>query len=240
MLPNSNLTALDFVERLDSLHTTDEIWRAFADFAAPYGFEYSGYMDLPAPGERLEDTLICHRAPPDWLNRYLKNNYIVKDPLALHLTKTALPYTLEDVMSSAHYDADQRRILHERTEFGIKSTFHVPLRSPRNGPAMIGVAGENAALEPSQKSDLVFVSLCTHLRLRPPLPFGEPLPHLTDRERECLHLVACGKSDQQIGETLKISDKTANFHIESAKRKYKVSSRTLAAIMAAKAGVIKV
>ena len=240
MIPSSSLTALDFVQRLDSLETNAEIWRAFVAFVAKYGFEYSAYIDLPAPGERLQDTIICHSAPAAWLEHYLRNNYVVNDPLALHLTKTALPYTLGDVMASTHYPAGQRRILHERMEFGIKGTFNVPLRSPRNGPAMIGVGGNNTSLGPSEKADIVYVALCTHLRLRPPVPHGQPLPHLTDRERECLHLVALGKSDQQIGEALKISDKTANFHIESAKRKYRVSSRTLAAIMAAKAGVIRI
>ena len=154
------------------------------------------------------------------------------------------------VLSYADLTRQARRTAAELAAAGVRRGDRVGVRVPSGTldlyVAILGVMHAGAAYvpvdvdDPPERADLVFASLYTNLRLRPPLPHGAPLPHLTDRERECLHLVALGKSDQQIGETLKISDKTANFHIESAKRKFQVSSRTLAAIMAAKAGVIRI
>ena len=235
---NRNLKALEVCGSLDRLEAKNDIWASFASFVLPYGFEYSGYMDLPGPGERLEENIICNSLPKNWLDRYLRNNYIVNDPLALHLARIALPYTLNDVWDCPDYGRTQRQILHELSEFGITAILNVPLRSPRNGPAMICLAGTNSAL--SEYTDLVAAALYDDLRLRPPYLQQMQPPCLTDREKECLQFVALGKSDREIGEALKISDKTANFHIESVKRKYSVSSRTLAAFMAAKAGVIHV
>jgi DNA-binding CsgD family transcriptional regulator len=240
MVTKPNLKVLDFAERLDSLKSKNAIWEAFVSFVAPYGFQYAGYVDLPGPGERLQDAMVCNSPLTDWFRHYLRNNYIVNDPIVLHRSKTALPYTMDEVLACPDYGASQKRILHELMEFGIKATINIPLRSPRNGLAMIGLASKNSGLSPDQRADLVLGALSTSLRLRPPFPDGAPLPHLTDRERECLQLVALGRSDQEIGEALKISEKTVNFHIESAKRKYAVSSRTSAAVMAAKAGVIRV
>ena len=48
---------------------------------------------------------------------------------------------------------------------------------------------------------------------------------LTTRQRDCLVLVARGKSDRQIGEVLGISDQTVHKHIEAAKKHYAVSTR---------------
>jgi LuxR family quorum-sensing system transcriptional regulator CciR len=50
-------------------------------------------------------------------------------------------------------------------------------------------------------------------------------PHLTPRQRDCVALVAQGKSDWEIGRLLGISDSTVHKHIEDAKRRFGVSTR---------------
>ena len=65
--------------------------------------------------------------------------------------------------------------------------------------------------------------------------FG-PLPRLSKREQEVLYWAAVGKSDREIGIILSISKKTANMHIENAKRKYGVRTRTQLVFEAGKMG----
>jgi DNA-binding CsgD family transcriptional regulator len=233
-------TVVDFAASLSLLGTKQDVWRAFADFAGQYGFRYAGYWDVPGPGERLEDNLICGSSLQEWHAHYCRNNYILSDPLVLHVSRTALPYTLQDALSCPDYTAEQRRVRDEAAEFGVKASFFIPLRSPRNGPSLISLGGEvPLQLHPSERADLHLAAICTDACLRPMAPKHDAaLPVLTDRERECLQWVAMGKSDHDIAEILRISDKTVNFHIESVKRKYSVSSRNLAASMAVRAGVI--
>jgi len=50
-------------------------------------------------------------------------------------------------------------------------------------------------------------------------------PQLTPRQRDCVVLVAQGKSDWEIGQLLGISDSTVHKHIEDAKRRFCVSTR---------------
>jgi len=50
-------------------------------------------------------------------------------------------------------------------------------------------------------------------------------PQLTPRQRDCVVLVAQGKSDWEIGQVLGISDSTVHKHIEDAKRRFSVSTR---------------
>lgn len=55
---------------------------------------------------------------------------------------------------------------------------------------------------------------------------------LTPRERECLVLVARGKSDWAIGRILGISERTVHNLVERAKRRLGVSGRTQAVVRA--------
>jgi LuxR family quorum-sensing system transcriptional regulator CciR len=50
-------------------------------------------------------------------------------------------------------------------------------------------------------------------------------PQLTPRQRDCVVLVAQGKSDWEVGQLLGISDSTVHKHIEDAKRRFCVSTR---------------
>jgi len=59
---------------------------------------------------------------------------------------------------------------------------------------------------------------------------------LSAREREVLALVADGRTNREIGEALFISTKTASVHVTHILDKLGVSSRTEAALLAARAG----
>ena len=66
----------------------------------------------------------------------------------------------------------------------------------------------------------------------PPDPWG-----LSAREREVLGLVADGRTNREIGDALFISTKTASVHMTHILTKLDVSSRTEAALLAARAGI---
>lgn len=62
-----------------------------------------------------------------------------------------------------------------------------------------------------------------------------PAISLTSREAEIARWMAAGKSDWEIGQILRISSKTVNFHAENIKRKCGVATR-VQAIMALMGG----
>jgi DNA-binding NarL/FixJ family response regulator len=71
--------------------------------------------------------------------------------------------------------------------------------------------------------------------LRPP-PSPNTFPELTDRERELLHYIARGDTNERIAEILAISLKTVRNHVSSIFNKLRVADRTQAAIRAREAG----
>jgi DNA-binding NarL/FixJ family response regulator len=68
-------------------------------------------------------------------------------------------------------------------------------------------------------------------------PRPQMVDSLTDREREVLVLVANGLSNQQIADSLVISERTARTHVSNILGKLGVASRTQAALLAIREGI---
>ena len=62
---------------------------------------------------------------------------------------------------------------------------------------------------------------------------------LTNREIEVLHLLTEGKSNQDIGSMLKITEGTVKFHVNNILSKLRVGDRTQAVIAALKRGLAR-
>jgi DNA-binding NarL/FixJ family response regulator len=61
---------------------------------------------------------------------------------------------------------------------------------------------------------------------------------LTSRELEVLRLVGVGKANKEIAAALVISERTARTHVSNVLRKIGVSSRTQAAVLAVREGLV--
>src|SRR5512142_2695828 len=66
-----------------------------------------------------------------------------------------------------------------------------------------------------------------------------PFTELSDREFEVLRLIAAGKSNAEIAETLVIGESTVKTHIANLLRKLHLDDRTQAAVYAWKQGIVK-
>jgi LuxR family quorum sensing-dependent transcriptional regulator len=85
------------------------------------------------------------------------------------------------------------------------------------------------------------MAMTLHDRCRAAINFGvptKPLPDLSAREIECMQWVAVGKTDADIAQLLGISPATAHYHVEQAKKKLAMSSRTEAVALLVLHGVI--
>ncbi|MEZ4320707.1 MAG: response regulator transcription factor [Myxococcota bacterium] len=72
----------------------------------------------------------------------------------------------------------------------------------------------------------------------PPGAARPEAPELTPREREVLELLAQGFSNREIGEVLDISSHTAKFHVQGLLEKLDATTRTEAAVRAARMLII--
>lgn len=76
-------------------------------------------------------------------------------------------------------------------------------------------------------------------RFRQPQQLAPAHHELTEREMEVLHLIAAGKSNQDVADELYIGIKTVKFHVTNILAKLGVEDRTQAAIYAYKNGLVE-
>lgn len=233
---------LDFVERLQSFGEMQAAWTAFLDYTSQFGFTTGALADMPGPGERLQDTVLCLSWPEEWSSRYLEKNYIRDDPARLHLSRTVEPYTWQQCVSCEDYNAYQKNIFHEAAECGLKDGIIFPMPGLRSGPALVTIAGEKGSVSADDRMRLHLAAIYTHAvvrKLSGKRNGDAARPTFSPRERECLQWYAAGKSEWEIGEILSISEKTANTYLERAKQKFGVATRKQAIVAALRSGLIQ-
>jgi len=101
--------------------------------------------------------------------------------------------------------------------------------------------GSGSWVGPDAAADVVAAALWATfqgLEVSPTRSTDPSTPQLTPREREVLELLALGLSNREIGHALQISAHTAKFHVQGVLEKLDATSRTEAAVRAARMWLI--
>jgi DNA-binding NarL/FixJ family response regulator len=126
------------------------------------------------------------------------------------------------------------------TSFGEVERVHAALAAGAAGyllkdaePAEV-VTAVRAAAAGEVHLDAAVARQLTRRMAGPPVGLGA----LTAREREILALVAQGHSNRDVADTLGISERTARTHVSNVLTKLQLASRTQAALLAIREGLI--
>jgi LuxR family quorum sensing-dependent transcriptional regulator len=235
-----DLRVFEFIEQVKCTREADEVWRLFLNFVGRHGYTNGGLADMPGPLERLEEKLLFLDWPDEWAKRYMQRNYVHEDPARLHLAQTSAPYHWSDMLTCSYYSKRQKNIVHEASEFSLRSGYIIPFASEAGGQAMVTVAGDQVSDDPLAYAEIQLAAMYVHAQIRAlsSIRATKHVPQLSMRERECLQWAASGKSDWEIGEILSISEKTAGTHLERVKRKYGVATRLQAVVAGLRSGYV--
>ena len=91
---------------------------------------------------------------------------------------------------------------------------------------------------PSRMLELVSQVLAGKLPLSPPAPNLDKKPRLTPRQSEVLELLCLGLPNKLIGRRLNLSENTVRGHVQAILQTLQVSSRSEAAFVARRQGLI--
>jgi DNA-binding NarL/FixJ family response regulator len=127
------------------------------------------------------------------------------------------------------------------TSFGEMERVHAALSSgaagyllKTAGPAEVAAA-IGAATRDETFLDPTVARRLTREMVSPPTGLGA----LTGRERDVLILVGAGCSNREIADELAISERTARTHVSNVLRKLQLTSRTQAALVAVREGLVR-
>lgn len=228
---------LDFVSILDGAESKQAASDLFRSFIENFGFTRSIVMKIPEVGDAPADCVELNTFPAEWIEHYYQSGYHRLDPVMRNLTRGAGAFSWSDALGAVAAGEPERRIYHEAREFKLSDGLVVPIVERGGSTGLVSLAGDDVDLAEVPRNALNLASVYFHNTLsRLHRAAQEEKMSLTDREFECLKWVAEGKSDWEIGQILSISQKTVNYHIENAKRKFGVGTRVQAVVAALRTG----
>jgi LuxR family transcriptional regulator, quorum-sensing system regulator BjaR1 len=232
--------ALEFIAEIDRIDDSANVRDLFQRFLEKeIGLSNVVCLKVPNASETLNSTIYFNTRPEAWTQHYVQANHIFHDPMVRELYKTYDPYSWTDVLKRRELEPEDRRIVEEAGEFGMKEGFVVPVYQLNGYFGLVSAAGGRLELSERIRAVLQLTSIYVHDRVaRLHRALLDQKARLSPREIECLKWVSAGKSDWVIGEILHLSERTVNGYIESAKRKYDVTTRVQAVLLAARDGYI--
>lgn len=242
-------TISEFVAQITdviSIKALDDVLRSSIQ---KLGFRLFVYICMRIPNRNIQDGLFplsITNFPDDWVKRYVRKEYHLKDPIIEISRSSRLPFQWrndKEFAKSLH--RDQRIILMEASSFGIDRGFAIPIHGANHEFAFLSVASnktdpnfDDAILKNGHTLHLM--SLHTHALVAGKIIEGQPFstPKLTSAEKECLLWTARGKTSWEIGMIIRKSEATVNYHLRKAMGKFGTGSKFHAATKAASCGII--
>ncbi|HEX8308864.1 MAG TPA: LuxR family transcriptional regulator [Allosphingosinicella sp.] len=195
------------------------------------GFDYFAIVHHVLFGRPEDEHVRLTNYPLEWVG-YVREMPKLTDPVVRAAERMSSGFKwdqLDSLLSVTPAEADYMR---EAARHGICQGYTVPNHVPGEtfGSCSFSVRDgkpfPDASISAAQAlGSFAFEAARKLVRQRPGEIYFQPAP-LSDRQRECLLFVARGKSDSVIADLLAIRPKTVNEHIEAAKRRYSVATRS--------------
>jgi len=226
----------DSFEGLEDAQTSSELHAAMGKFTKQMGFEHFTYaLTVSAPSLKRQQYLTG--SPPEWVRRYLAQEYFKVDPLIRHAEKSSLPILWDEHLFQ---EDDAQEFREDAKSFGLESGLSFAVHEQ---PGVTGVfsLSRNKAIDLMDEElaaligrTQIFTSLLHNAISR--VDLAKLLPKstvvLTARERECLKWAADGKTAWEIGQILAIAERTVVFHLNNVMQKLGASNKTQAIVRA--------
>lgn len=229
----------DFVRQCNLAGSEEQLFGLLDEATRSLGFEQFAmghHVDLSGPpGNAVRLTTY----DPNWVEIAVNKRFYVDDPIHAASAKTAVGFLWSDVGKIIELTDRQKGILENARKFGLAEGFTVPVHVPGEyqGTCSFGARTlENLQPDALPRAQLVasfaFEAARRIVRAKRRDQHASPIPSLTERQLNCVTLVAMGKSDWEIGKILGISEGTAHEHVEAARKRYGVAKRTQLVIRA--------
>ncbi|HEY0627449.1 MAG TPA: LuxR family transcriptional regulator [Allosphingosinicella sp.] len=197
------------------------------------GFDYFAIVHHIRFGRPTEDKVRLTNYPSDWI-AILREEADGSDPVLRAAERTSSGFTWEQADRLTTISERDKKKFKRAAAHGLVRGYTVPNHVPGEtfGSCHFVVkSGKDLPKEslPAAQALGCFAFEAARQRLQartePSDRYIAPV-RLTDRQRDCVLFAARGKSDSVIAELLNLRPRTVNEHIEAAKRRYAVATRT--------------
>jgi len=207
--------------------TSDDLKGLTSSFVSVLGFDFFAllhHVDYQAPPPT---AIRLGNYPSDWKALLEERAYFGDDPILTACQNSVSGFEWSEVERMIPLTPRQREILEASGEAGIGAGFTVPIHLPGDFGASCSFGVLGARPPPRQVFPAAQYVACFAFEQARRLNTAEraaPPPRLTQRQLDCLILVARGKTAGVAGELLGISGETVHEHLAEAKRRYNVAT----------------
>ena len=192
------------------------------------GFHYFALLHHRCMHTGSDRSIRLDNYPHAWEEELLTRHDVAADPVHLASLRTNAGFGWDEIGGLVLLSSSQRRILERSRHHGLGPGFTVPANVPGepSGSCSFAVArGRSLPVRTLMSAELIGVHAFRAARRIYGFADAGGIPHLSRRERQCLRLVAAGKTDWEIAAILDISVETARQYVKRARAAYDVVSR---------------
>jgi LuxR family transcriptional regulator, activator of conjugal transfer of Ti plasmids len=241
-------------ENLDCGDRIEQLRDIFSQAASSLGFKHFTYhvarSGIVGSGSGRLPYIISNY-PDSWVKHYFRERYLDEDPVVGEFLRRRNPFLWSEIAQPEALSRRQLRLFDEARSAGITEGITLPIhhRGEIAAVSLIPSEGDSSAiatLRPHQHMlylmALHYHSLAHRSLLEKSLAGDSTRRRslLSPRERQVLEWAAKGKSNWEIASVLGISYKSAEFHMEGAKRKLQVFNRTHAVAKGIMLGLVSI
>lgn len=197
----------------------------FQECIEEFGFGSFAYLNTRYNVDKSKDLPVLATYSDQWLDEYLQQGYISKDPVIKFSPSALVPFKWHDIThpsDSVMQAANQHNHGHGLT---------IPIHGPFGELAIVSASGSTSSSEVDKLvydclPDIQFLAFYLHQRAKALANENKDIKiHLSPRENEVLAWTAQGKSSWEIGQILGLAERTINQYIHSCFRKLEVHNK---------------
>ena len=207
--------------------------------ASDLGFSFFAIAEHANLARPPPDLLLLHNYPPGWADAFMLGGWR-HDP-AWHAAGGRLAgFQWSELPALMRLTDMERAHLAAARRAGLGTGYTVPLHAPGGRAASCSFAvGPRHCIAPRALLAADFIAQRAFLAASTILAPPSHRPQLSPRERECVVLMAQGKTDWEIARILGLSEETVTRYLKTARQRFGVTRRTQLALAAMNAGLIE-
>jgi LuxR family transcriptional regulator, quorum-sensing system regulator CciR len=218
-----------FEEQAGLCASPDDLHRLLELITQELGFQHFALLHHASLWSASNRLVRIHNYPRAWEEELVAGELVREDPVHLACARTNIGFAWEDLGTLVSLSRRHRQILERSRHHGIGKGFTMPVNIPGEPSGSCSFAVGRGRGFPAHRlmcAELIGAHAFRAARRIHGFAAPRAQPHLSPRQRECLRLVAAGKTDWEIAAILGLSVETARQYLKSARAAYDVVSRT--------------
>ncbi len=237
-----------FQIKCQAIKVLPELEGLLTQFLKHYGintFSVTYYGHTPGSMKTLPYEFSTENFKP-WHEFYIESNYNTIDTTLDDAYMTCLPiyWNVQQQLALAR-NAQEKQMRQDSLDFGIKQGLSIPIHGPHDDFVTLTLVQmkDEDGLENWEvhQFDFLIAAYCYYERLSYLVTSklkNENLYNLSQREIQCLKLVAKHFSTTQIAHALDVSERTVHFHIQNLNKKLGSHNKYQSVIKAMQKGLL--